>query len=255
MSTATTEKSMAGQSRSSFARIPAAFRLQFVVKTTFVTVPLIVFFGAWAVAIGIALWLHRLPAGPFTAEDPFHAGASQAALWCLVFMAAYAASHTFPFAMALSFSRRVYVIGAFLAFAAVSAVYGLAFALAALVERATDGYGIHAYTFDLPFLTDSAGIAGAGVLAAALCLLLMLFGFCVVILYRRLGLAGTWAVLLGVVVLLVVAAMLITTNEGWSQVWRWFGDQTTLTLSLWTLPAIGLLGAASYAMIRRAVPA
>lgn len=55
--------------------------------------------------------------------------------------------------------------------------------------------------------------------------------------------------------MLVVAAMLITTNEGWPQVWRWFGDQTTLTLSLWTLPAIGLLGAASYAMIRRAVPA
>ncbi len=174
-------------SRSSFARIPAAFRLQFVVRTTFVAVPLIVFFGAWAVAVGIGFWLHHLPAGPFTAENPFYAGASQAALWCLVFMAAYAASHTFPFAMALSFSRRVYVIGTFLAFAAVSATFGVAFALAALLERATDGYGIHAYTFDLPFLTESSGIAGAGLLAAALCLMLMLFGFCVVILYRRLA--------------------------------------------------------------------
>ncbi len=61
--------------------------------------------------------------------------------------------------------------------------------------------------------------------------------------------------LLGLAIVPIVAAMVITANEGWSEVWRWFGQQSTLTLSLWTLPVTGVLGAASYGMIRRAVPA
>lgn len=244
------------QPRSSFARVPAAFRLQFLVKTHFIHVPLMVFFVAWAIALGIGFWLDRVRAqGSWTAEDPFYAGASQAVVWCLAFMAAYAASHTFPFSMALSFSRRVFVLGAYLAFAVVSAVYGAAFALVALLERVTDGYGIHSYTFDLPFLTESSGIAGAGALAAALCLMVMLFGFGVVIMHQRLGLTWTWTVLIGIGVIVILAAMLITTNDGWPAVGRWFADQTALTLALWTLPVSLLVGCGSYALIRRATPA
>lgn len=256
MSTATTAP------RSSFARIPAAFKLQFVVKTTFVTVPLFVFFSAWAIAVGILWWIHLVSdrgesGGSFARgmTEGIYSGASQAALWCLVFMAAYAASHTFPFAMALSFSRRVYLLGAFLAFTAVSLGFGTLFGLAALFERLTDGYGFHAYNFDLPFLTESAGIVGASILAAALCLLLMLVGFTIAILYRRLGLALTWTVLLGLGVVIAVIAMLITTNDGWPMLGDWYMDQTALTLALWLIPGVVLLGGASYALIRKATPA
>ena len=254
--TAPTAGADAAQRRSSFARVPAAFRLQFMVKTHFIHVPLLVFFSAWAIALGIGFWLDRVRAeGPWTAEDPFYAGASQAAVWCLAFMAAYAASHTFPFSMALSFSRRVFVLGAYLAFAAVSAAYGMAFFLVALLERVTDGYGIHSYTFDLPFLTESSGIAGAAVLAAALCLMVMLFGFGVVIMYQRMGLTWTWTVLIGIAVLVILAAMLITSNDGWPAVGRWFADQTALSLAMWTLPVSLVVGCGGYVMIRRATPA
>lgn len=248
MTTTTT----ATETRSSFARIPAAFRLQFVVRTNFIHVPVMVFFAAWAIAVGIGVWLHNLPAGPFTEDEPFYAGASQAAVWCLAFMGGYAASHTFPFSMALSFSRRVYVLGTFMAFAAVSAAFGVAFSLAALLERVTDGYGIHAYTFDLPMLTESSGIVGAGALAAALCLMVMLLGFSVVILYLRLGLAYTWTVLLGIALLLILGVMLITTNEAWPAVGRWFGDQSSLDLALWTLPLSLVFAGNAYVLIRRA---
>ena len=256
MSTTTTSTTAASmQPRSSFARVPAAFRLHFQVKSFLIHVPLMVFFAAWAIALGIGFWLDRVRAeGPWTAEDPFYAGASQAVVWCLAFMAAYAASHNFPFSMALSFSRRVFLIGTYLAFAAVSAAYGVLFVLAALLERVTDGYGMHVYTFDLPFLTESSGIAGAGVLAAALCLMVMLVGFGVVILNLRMGLVWTWTVLLGLAVLVAVTGMLITSNDGWPAVGRWFSEQTSLTLALWTLPVSLVVGGGTYVMIRRATP-
>lgn len=112
------------------SRIPAAFRLQFVVPTL-VTIPLLVFTVSWALALGIFLWIHAMMDGRDPASAPMYSGASQAALWTLTFMAGYAASHTFPFSLALSYSRRVFLTGAFLAFLAMSVVMGALFTLAA----------------------------------------------------------------------------------------------------------------------------
>lgn len=249
MSAATIER------RSSLARVPAAFRLQFAVPTTFITVPLIVFFSAWAVAIGIGLWLGRVrPEGPWTAADSFYAGASQAALWCLVIMAAMAGSHTYSFAMALSFSRRVYLLGAVLAFAAISFAYGAVFAVAAWIEEITEGYGQHVYTFALPYLTSEHGSVGAGLLAAVLCLTLMLVGFMVVMIYRRFGLLGTWSVIIAIVVLAAVSALLVTQFGSWARLWAWFVDQTSLSLSGWLLIPITAFTLLSYLLIRKATP-
>lgn len=242
---------------SSYARIPAAFRLQFSVPTALIGVPALVFVAAWLIALGIVVWIHyAADRGAEAASEPIYTGASQAALWCLAFMAAYVASHTFPFSMALSYSRRVFVIGAFLAFAAVSAGYGAAFGLAAGLERLTDGYGIHMYNFDLPYLTEGpGGIFAAALFAAALCLFVMMFGFFWSILYRRVSLGVLWTVLLAVLVALLLVAMLITQAGEWPAVWQWMGEQNSLTLTGWMLPPALGLAVVNYGVIRRATPA
>lgn len=248
--------SAAAEQRSSFARVPAAFRLQFTVPSAMIGVPAMVFISAWVIALGIAFWIHfGTDRGPEAAMEPMYTGASQAALWCLAFMAAYSATHAFPFSMALSFSRRVFVIGAFLAFAVLSVGFGVAYAFAAWVERITNGYGIEAYNFDLPYLTDGpGGIASAGLALAVLCLLLMLATFGFTILYKRLGLRLFWAVLLGLVVVLAAVATLITTNGGWGSVGEWFLQQSALSLTGWLiLPTVGV-GLLTYAAIRKSVP-
>lgn len=243
--------------RSSFARVPAAFRLQFTVPSAMIGVPLLVFVSAWAIALGIVFWIHQATdrsAVPIT--EPMYTGASQAALWALVFIAAYSATHTFPFAMALSYSRRVFVIGTILAFTAVSLGLGAAFALAAWVEELTGGYGIDAYNFNLPYLTSGpGGLFSAGLMVAVLTLMLMLLGFGVTILYRRMGLVPFWAALLGIAVVIAAAIMLITTGGSWGTVWEWAARQTALSLAGWLTPPTLGLGALSYAAIRRAVPA
>lgn len=261
--TATVENSdsqVAQRAQSSYARIPSAFRLQFVVKSTFITAPLMVFFVAWAIAVGIGFWIHyvadRGEAGSAAvAADPIYTGASQAVVWTLGFMAAYAASHTFPFSMALSYSRRVFVIGAFLAFAAVASAFGVAYGLVAALERVTDGYGIHAYHFDLPFLTQgTGGIFSAGLMTAVLCLCVMMFGFFWSILFRRVSITMMWVVALGLVAVLLAIVMIITQNQWWGEVGQWVTQQNALTLSGWLLlPAVGLT-LINYLVIRKATP-
>lgn len=239
--------------RSSFARVPAAFRLQFAVPSTLIWVPLLVATLSWAIGVGILLMIDAQIDDRNPIEDPLIApGAAQATIWCLAFMAAYAASHTFPFSMALSYSRRVYVLGAFLAFGLVSVGFGAFVALGAVVERLTDGFGRHVYVFDAPLFTDSAGILGISLLAVALCLFFMLFGFFWAVLYRRVSLVNLWVVMIGVVLVLLAWVAVVTMQEGWMSVWLWFLDQTTLTLAGWFGLGILLLAALNYGLIRKA---
>jgi len=237
-------------SRSSFARVPAAFKLQFTVPSQMIWVPLSVFFLAWAFAIVIGWWIRDLSGGGAAVYN----GASQATVWCLAFIAAYSASHTFPFSMALSYSRRVFVLGAFLAFAAVSAGFGALFSLGILLERATEGFWAESYTFDLPFMTQNAGVLGGGLLAAAVCLWAMMFGFFWSILYRRVRLAVLWIIAVGLVALLAVGVMIATQNEWWPHIGDWMAVQSSYSFAGWVLLLALGLTAVNYLVIRRAVP-
>ncbi|MBE1514664.1 hypothetical protein [Nesterenkonia halotolerans] len=236
--------------RSSFSRVPAAFKLQFTVPSQMIWVPLSVFFLAWAVAIGIGLWIRHITGDGAV----IHTGASQATIWCLAFIAAYSASHTFPFSMALSYSRRVFVLGAFLAFATVSAGFGVLFTIGILLERVTGGFWAESYTFDIPAVTQNAGVLGAGLLASAVCLFAMMFGFFWSILYRRVSLMLLWVIALGLIAALAVILMILTQNGWWPQVGDWLSVQSSYTFAGWVLLLTLGLTAVNYVVIRRAVP-
>lgn len=242
----------ASERRSSYARVPAAFRLH-LVNRQLIWIPAIVFVGAWALSLGIGLWAGQLDSGGVGPDDPAYTGASQGALWCLAFMAAYSGSHTFPFALALSFSRRVYMLGTLLAFVAASLCYGLAFSAAAAIEQATDGLGLHTYSHALPFLVAD-GVWAAGLAAGALTLMLMLTGFGAAMLYKRVTLLVLWGVILALAVAAVAAVLLTVQNVGWVGFWAWFGRQTALSLAGWAGLAAVVLAAVDYALIRRATP-
>lgn len=239
-------------SRPPRSRLAGAFRLQFIVRQM-IWVPLMVFVVAWAIALGITAWIHSIVAQDDAAATAFYTGASQATLWTLAFMAAYAASHTFPFALALSYSRRVYMAGTALALLALSAGFGVLFALGAALEQATDGFGIGSYTFALPYLMQD-GVLGAGLFATAVALVVMLIGFGAAMLYKRVSVMQMWMLILSLVVVLAVVALLITQNGGWPTVWQWFVAQTPLALSAWLLGSAVVLTGLDYWLIRRATP-
>lgn len=233
-------------------RIGAAFRLHFV-NRQFTLVPLAVFVAGWAVGVAIGFGIHQSVDGAITAENPMLLGASQAALWTLLIYAGLAASNTFAFALALSFSRRTFMAGTAGAFLVMSLGFGGLFALAALVEQATDGFGVHAYSFALPFLLQQ-GVVGAGILAAAVCLVAMLLGFGFAMLYRRVTVLQLWIVILALVLIIAAAAILVTAADRWPTVLGWFAEQSTVGLAAWLLLPAALLAVVDYLLIRRAAP-
>lgn len=232
-------------------RIPAAFRLQFIVPSNLLIVPAVVFLMVWAFSIGITLWIHATMDGRIAAEQPMYGGASQAAVWTLGFMAAYTVTQTLPFAMALSFSRRVFVMGAYAAFAAVSVAFGVAYALAALIERGTNGFGIHAYQFDTPFMTGSHGLAGAGLLAAVVSFTVMVVSFLLAAVFRRLSVLAFWTFLVALVAALGMVVLLIARNVGWSGIGSWFVDQTALTGSAYLTALAAAAAVLGHLVLRR----
>ena len=183
-----------------------------------------------------------------------YGGASQAAVWTLGFMAAYTVTQTLPFAMALSFSRRTFVLGAYLAFVAVSVGFGVAYMLAAWIERVTNGFGIHAYQFDTPFMTSSHGLPGAGLLAGALALAVMVVTFMFAAVFRRTSVLTFWILLVVLLALLGVVVLLLVQNVGWSDIGSWFLRQTTLTGSAYLLGAAVVAGVLGYVILRRDTP-
>lgn len=235
-------------------RIPAAFRLQFIVPSNFVIVPAVVFVLVWAVAIAITFWIHGAVDGRDPVAEPMYGGASQAAVWTLGFMSAYTVTQTLPFAMALSFSRRTFVVGAYLAFAAVSVGFGAAYSLAAVIERVTNGFGIHAYQFDTPFMTGTNGILGAGVLAASVCLAVMVVTFLCAGVFRRTSVLGFWTLMIAVLAAIGAALLLLVQNVGWAGIGRWIVSQTALSGSAYLLGVAVVAAALGYLVLRRATP-
>lgn len=237
------------------SRIWAVFRMQFLVRHTFIYVPIMVFVGTWLAAIGVGALIELINDSPSSAADPVYGGVSQASVWALLGMAAYSVSHTMPFAMALSFSRRTYVLGTLLAFVVLAAAYGLLYTGAALVESATNGFGIHHYHFALPFLIENGGYPGTGFFAFTVVLLSMLMGFLGASVYRRFSMLTFWAV--GILALLGIAVTVVLLGRlaGWDSMWQWFLEQSTFSFGGWLLLASAVIAAVSYTVLRRATPA
>ena len=239
--------------RSSFARVPAAFRLQFAVPWSFIWLPMVIFVIAWAFGYGVLILVDSQIPDRIPAQEPLHAtGAAQATIWYLAFMAAYTASHTFPFSVALSYSRRVYLIGTYLTFLTVSIGYGVAAMIAYGIERVTNGFGHHMYIFGSPSFEDGGGILGVGSVAAVVALFFMCFGFFWAILYRRVTIPILWAVIIGVILFVLIVLAMITMNDWWPHVGAWINEQNAFSLAGWGLLATVLLGVLNYVLIRKA---
>ena len=170
----------------------------------------------------------------------------------VAFMAAYTASHAFPFSVALSYSRRVYLIGTYLTFVVTALGYSAMAMLAYWIERTTDGFGRHLYIFGIPGFENYGGVFGIGAAASVLVLFFMCFGFFWAILYRRVSIPILWAVIIAVIAGVLGVVALITINDGWPTVGLWFMEQTAFSLAAWGLLATIVLGALNYWLIRRA---
>ncbi|QDP95204.1 hypothetical protein FOE78_04105 [Microlunatus elymi] len=221
-------------------------RMQLVNRYTFLVVPLIIMFSALAIVILIGAIL-------VPGSQSFYTGAGQAPLWYFFASGIQALVLTFPFSQGLSISRRNYFIGTTVTFALLALAFSLLFYLLGLIEKVTDGWGVHGYVFALPWVTSGPWYATI-LFIWLLTLLIFMIGFFGATLYKRFRMTGLMIASFAATLALIVVAGFFTLTHNWGAFARWAGDQTTLSVSWPAAVAILVMAAASYLALRRATP-
>ena len=165
-----------------------------------------------------------------------------------------AITQVFPFAMALSVTRREFYLATTLVVVAESLGFGLVLFLCKLLEDATGGWGISLRFFAPGFVAQDNPVTQ--VLVYAVPMLAMSFAgiFCAVV-FKRWGLNGVFTLMVAAAVLAGGAVALITRRGWWGAVGHWLVEQPAVSLVAgWPALLAVVLAAAGFLAIRRATP-
>ncbi len=217
-------------------------RFQLVDRTSYTVLP-------WAVLIiNFAIYF----AGAAAAGRGAQVSSANVVVIYLFFLIAGTLSigRSLPFAFALGVGRRSYYLGTALLAVALAAVDGLALAVLQVIERATNGWGVHlhffrvAYIFAGPwYLTWLTSFVGLAVMFA--------LGMWTGLVYRRWNLLGLIAFLAGLA-LVAIAGIVITSHaRAWPAIARFFTTLSAAGLTGLLAAATVVLLAGGYATIRR----
>lgn len=220
-------------------------RMQFVNKQTYIWVPLIVLVGAFALSLLIFALI------PY--DGVKIGGGTQAPLWYFLWVGVQALTMTFPFSQAMSVTRREFYLGTLLTAAITSAMLAIIFVVGGLIEEATRGWGINGYFFYLEWVW-AAGPLAAGFVYFIIAMMFFTVGFWAATIFKRFGTLWLTVVLVGLGFVFVGLLWLVGRLDAWGPVFRWFGEQGALGLSLWGILLVAVLAAASFLTLRRAIP-
>lgn len=223
-------------------------RLQLINRQTFVWIPLIILFGSLAISLLIYGIIQSSGA-----RGVMISGGVQAPLWYFGVIGAQALTRTFPFSQAMSITRRDFFIGTLLTAVLTAGLLAAVFVIGGLIEQATNGYGMNGWFFYLPWVWE-AGPLAAGVAYFALAMLAFVIGFWAATVFKRFGSLVTVITLVGVGLMAVAVAWLVTATRSWPAV-----VDTVVTLGAFGLAVCGILitlvlATSSFATLRRAVP-
>ncbi|MET3369324.1 UNVERIFIED_CONTAM: hypothetical protein ABIE34_002573 [Jeotgalibacillus campisalis] len=227
------------------SRTLAVARMQLINKWTYIGWPLTILAASFLMSLAIFALI------PVT--EAKNGGGSQAPLWYFLVLGIQSMTLVFPFSQGLSISRRAFYLGTLGLFSLIAVGMTVLYMLGGVIERATNGWGVYGYFFNIPWVTD-----GPWYSTAAFFFVLMMFmfiiGFWFATIFKRWGTTGTLVSTLGTAVALIGAAALTTFLQGWESVGSWFAQQTPLSISGWAALLCVILAAGSYATLRRATP-
>ncbi len=217
-------------------------RLQLVNRWTFIGVPLMVLGGSLLIVILLGLVIPN--------DGVMITGAAQAPLWYFIVVGVQALSLTFPFSQAMSVTRRDYFLGTLATFVLFSLAFGVVFLVLALIEQATNGWGVDTLVFAIPWLLNAGWLAMI-LSVAALALVMFLIGLWMATIYKRWGMVVIVAISLGLGLVLVGVIALITYFQWWTSVFTWMLGQTPMSVAGWSLILIVALSAGSFLTLRK----
>ena len=235
-------------------RILAVVKLHFVNPVTVLWTPLgiygLIFALNWLIWLIVSISASDGGAG--MSEGTTWSGASMFIFVWLLVVAVQAMNRTFHFALGFGATRRDYYLGTLLALVASAAGWAILFGVLAMVEEATNGWGLGGNMFAAVYFGDDGPLARIWYI-----FLIMLFftGIGLVsgslfVRWRTFGLIGFFAV---VALLLVGAFAWIGLTDSWQQVGSFFatlgfaGSYPLLLIPFAVSVALG------YLMLRRSI--
>ncbi|MBP3034860.1 hypothetical protein J2M53_01145 [Arthrobacter sp. zg-ZUI100] len=224
----------------------AVARMQLLNKWIYLWIPAIILVSSTLIALAIIAVIPDSGA-------PNLAFSGQAVMWYFLGMGVQALTLTFPFSQAMSVSRRSFYFGTLGLFAVMAFGLGVLYWLLGIVEEATNGWGIQAHIFALPWIAEAAWYTQI-LLYFALTTLLFMAGFWFATVYKRWRSTGLTIAFIGLALILLGAVAAATWTESWAAVGAWFVQLTPLALTGWLLLAGVVLAAGSYGTLRRATP-
>ncbi|MFZ2511684.1 MAG: hypothetical protein WAW85_11440 [Gordonia sp. (in: high G+C Gram-positive bacteria)] len=226
-------------------------RMQLVNRNTFIWIPLMILFAAFAITLAVYGIILFSVNGPI--DEPMYSGGTQAPLWYFAIVGVYALNLTFPFSQAMSVSRREFFNGTMATALGTSLVLAVIYLIGGVLERATDGWGFDGYFFYLPWIWDQGPLAAALFFFTA-AILAFTIGFLGALIYRRFGLIWLLATIIGFVVVLLVAALGISASDSWSAFGHALAHAKAVYVALSGLTAAAAAAGLNYVILRRAIP-
>jgi hypothetical protein len=179
---------------------------------------------------------------------------SGAALFIFVYMmvvAVQAITVTFPFALGYGVTRRDYYLGTSLLFVLLALVWSVILAALALIEDATNGWGLGGHMFTSIFL-GSGGVLPRLWIPFVGLLFFFFIGAAVATIYMRWRMNGMivfWtAAVFGVVGLVAIA----TYTNSWPAVGDWFAENGVVGVVTWSLVPTAIAAVTGFFVLRRA---
>jgi hypothetical protein len=216
----------------------------------------------WLIMLAIfatsnAIWrLIAMSAGGVDKLEPdafVHNGGGFWALFYMMVVAIQAMNLTFKFALGVSLTRREYYLGTAGYFAMLSVLYAAGWTVGAVIERATDGWGLNG-AFFIPSFVQDEPIWLVGFVWLTLYLFFMFVGAAVATIFVRWASNGLVTFFAVLTLALIGGVWAIVKFDWGGSIVAWFTHTSLFGIFAWTLVPTALFAVVGYLLMRRATP-
>ncbi|WP_224392489.1 hypothetical protein [Pseudonocardia sp. ICBG1293] len=229
------------------SRLAAVLRMNLVDSRNRVGMPWVILAAIFAINLAV-FWAVQAGTG---SPDGGVTGALAAMFFIVGTQYLVTMTQVMPFALSLGITRRHFYTGVLSLLAVETLLHSVLLTVLLGIERATGGWGVGMQFFAVGFLS------GQNVVLTVLCYWVPMFVVGAVFLlsgavFRRWGQLGVWALGVGVGLVAGLAVVLVTLQQAWPAVGRFFtGTPVPLLLAGYPL-VVGVLVVGGYLVVRRA---
>lgn len=181
-----------------------------------------------------------------------YSGASTYIFVYIMIVAVQAISVTFPFALGYGVTRRDYYLGTALTFVGLSAMFSVGLTILAAIEDATNGWGLGGRMFTTFYYGDSWPQRLFIYFAAFL--FFFSVGMAAASIWVRWKANGLIAFFVGLGVILVGGAALMTLTQTWGAFGAFFANAGFVGSFAWSLVISAIAAVGGFFILRRATP-